>query len=238
MDTPHNNPDPAKAFSEKKTLQDAADTPTPPAADSQEMLSPELEAINDLLEDPTLIDERTTPEAKLVSISIPGYAIKSILGAGGMGTVYRAVQDSPQRLVALKVIRPGLASPNMLRRFSYESEALGRLQHECIGRIYDAGTTDDGSGAVPWFAMELIEDGLNIRDYVQQYRLTIRERLALFGRVCEGVHHGHQKGIIHRDLKPDNIIVTPEGVPKIIDFGVARSTDVDVGVSTDRTDAG
>ena len=239
MDEPHDNSNPDAAGSEDKTLQDGSSTPPPtPDDESLEMLSPKLEAINDLFNDPTLIDEQTTPEAKLVNISIPGYAIKGILGAGGMGTVYRAVQESPQRLVALKVIRPGLASPNVLRRFKYESEALGRLQHEYIGRIYDAGTTDDGGGAVPWFAMELIEDGLTIRDYVQQYQLTVEERLSLFQRVCEAVHHGHQKGVIHRDLKPDNILVTPEGVPKIIDFGVARSTDADVGVTGDRTDAG
>ena len=239
MDSPHNKFNPDEHGRDDKTLPDGAGTPPPPSDDlSHDMLAPQLEAINDLFNDPTLIDERTTPEAKLVNVTIPGYAIKSILGAGGMGTVYRAVQESPQRLVALKVIRPGLASPNVLRRFKYESEALGRLQHECIGRIYDAGTTDDGGGAVPWFAMELIEDGLSIRDYVQQYRLTVDERLTLFCRVCEAVHHGHQKGVIHRDLKPDNILVTPEGVPKIIDFGVARSTDADVGVTGDRTDAG
>jgi len=128
MDEPHDNSNPDAAGSEDKTLQDGSSTPPPtPDDESLEMLSPQLEAINDLFNDPTLIDEQTTPEAKLVNISIPGYAIKGILGAGGMGTVYRAVQDSPQRLVALKVIRPGLASPNVLRRFKYESEALGRL---------------------------------------------------------------------------------------------------------------
>jgi serine/threonine protein kinase len=214
--------------------------PAPPSADgdSKAMAHPDMDELNELVHQPTLIEEQTTPEAKLINFEIPGYSIKSILGVGGMGTVYRAIQHSPKRWVALKVIRPGLATPNVLRRFQYESEALARLQHECIAQIYDAGTTDDGNGAMPWFAMEMVPKAMPITEYASHHMLSTRNRMKLFMRVCDAVNHGHMKGIIHRDLKPDNILVTPEGVPKIIDFGVARSTNADVTVTTDQTDVG
>ncbi len=165
------------------------------------------------------------------------YTILRVLGEGGMGMVYIAEQERPRRTVALKVIRPGLLTPRMLRRFELESQVLGRLQHPGIAQVYDAGTADSGAGPQPYFAMELVE-GLPLNDYIAQNHLGVRARLELFIKVCEAVQHAHQKGVIHRDLKPSNILVTSEGQPKVLDFGVARATDADVQSATLQTDAG
>ncbi|MCH2137301.1 MAG: protein kinase, partial [Phycisphaerales bacterium] len=120
----------------------------------------------------------------------------------------------------------------------YEAQTLGRLRHDNIAQIYEAGTHDDGSGARPFFAMEYIAGAKPLTTYAADKKLGTRERLELFSKVCDAVQHGHQKGIIHRDLKPPNILVTSSGVPKIIDFGVARSTDSDLAVTTLQTDVG
>jgi tetratricopeptide (TPR) repeat protein/predicted Ser/Thr protein kinase len=159
-----------------------------------------------------------------------------LVGHGGMGAVYEAEQDSPHRVVALKVIRPGLASPDLVRRFELESQALGRLQHPGIAQIYEAGTADTGFGPQPYFAMEFVR-GQTLSEYAESHRLGTRERLELMARICEAVHHAHQRGIIHRDLKPGNIVVDETGQPKILDFGVARVTDPDVQ-ATRHTDVG
>ena len=125
-----------------------------------------------------------------------------------------------------------------LRRFEYESQILGRLRHHGIAQIYEAGTWDGGEGSVPWFAMEYIPNAKFLNQYAEAHHLSVHERLALFVKVCHAVHHGHQKGIIHRDLKPGNILVDPSGEPKVIDFGVARSTDSDIAVTTMQTSVG
>jgi hypothetical protein len=153
-----------------------------------------------------------------------------------MGAVYEAEQDQPRRTVALKVIKPGLASPELLRRFAQESQALGRLQHPGIAQIYEAGTADAGYGPQPYFAMEFIR-GETLRDYAQKHRLNTRRRLEIVAKICDAVHHAHQRGLIHRDLKPGNIIVDETGQPKILDFGVARVTDSDAQ-ATMQTDVG
>ena len=168
--------------------------------------------------------------------AIGHYRIVRLLGEGGMGTVYEAEQDRPRRRVALKVIRPGMASPELLRRFEQESQALGRLQHPGIAQIYEAGTADTGFGSQPYFAMEFIA-GQHLLYYAGARTLTVRERLELMARICEAVHHAHQRGLIHRDLKPSNILVDENGQPKILDFGVARVTDCDAH-ATRQTDVG
>jgi tetratricopeptide (TPR) repeat protein len=140
--------------------------------------------------------------------------------------------------VAVKVIRAGLTSRSALRRFEYESELLARLRHNGIAQIYEAGTHRDRDMTVPYFAMEYIVGARPITDYVVQEGLSARERLGLFAQVCEAVHHGHQKGIIHRDLKPSNLLVDSSGAVKVIDFGVARSTDTDLAVTAFHTEAG
>lgn len=165
------------------------------------------------------------------------YRIVRVIGEGGMGTVYEAEQDQPRRRVALKVIKPGLAGPELLRRFELEAQALGRLQHPGIAQIYEAGTADTPFGAQPYFAMEFIEGETTLLDYIKKNNLNTRARLKLVSLTCEAVHHAHQRGIIHRDLKPRNILVTDRGQPKILDFGVARVTDSDTQ-ATRQTDVG
>lgn len=170
------------------------------------------------------------------------YALVRKIGEGGMGTVYEATQEHPQRTVALKVIRAGLTSGQLLDRFRREANLLGRLKHAGIAHIYDAGVGDLhlSNGATieqPYFAMELV-DGPTIDEYVKQKALTEREKLGLLIRVCDAVQHAHERGVIHRDLKPGNILVEKNGQPKILDFGVSRATDADVQAVTMQTDVG
>jgi eukaryotic-like serine/threonine-protein kinase len=180
---------------------------------------------------------QSPPSAPQMSIGKVGrYKLTRLLGEGGMGSVYEAEQDQPRRTVALKVIKPGLANPEMLRRFAQESQALGRLQHPGIAQIYDAGTADTGYGPQPYFAMEYIQ-GTTLREYAETHHLNTRQRLEIVAKICDAVHHAHQRGLIHRDLKPGNILVDETGQPKILDFGVARVTDSDAQ-ATMQTDVG
>lgn len=175
--------------------------------------------------------ELPTPDDPRAVSTMPrrvgGYEIVERLAVGGMGAVYLARQENPRRTVALKVIRPGHATPELLRRFENEAQVLGLLRHPGIAQIYEAGTADAGHGPQPFFAMELVE-GVDLARYAREQRLDTRERLELMARVCDAVAHAHQKGVIHRDLKPSNILVDVEGRPKILDFGVARATDSDL----------
>jgi tetratricopeptide (TPR) repeat protein len=169
------------------------------------------------------------PAAEQPSItpsSIGRYRILSLIGEGGMGVVYEAEQDQPRRTVAVKLMRSGFAKTELLRRFEQEAEALGRLQHPGIAHIYEAGAISTGLGPQPYFAMELIR-GTPLVEYVTGRQLSTPQRLELLVKICEAVHHAHQRGIIHRDLKPGNILVDHSGQPKILDFGVARATDYD-----------
>jgi non-specific serine/threonine protein kinase/serine/threonine-protein kinase len=152
-----------------------------------------------------------------------GYRILRLIGEGGMGAVYEAEQIKPRRTVALKVIKPALASEGNLRRFELESQALARLQHPGIAQIYEAGSTDAGFGPQPYFAMEFIR-GVSLARYAEEHTLPLAHCLELVARICDAIHHAHQRGIIHRDLKPGNILVDESGQPKILDFGVARFT--------------
>jgi len=179
-----------------------------------------------------------TPAASAFPARIGRYAIRGVLGEGGMGTVYEAEQDQPRRVVALKVIRAGHLSPQLLRRFEHESLVLGRLQHPGIAHVYEAGTIEDARGQpVPFFAMELIR-GVSLTTYAARNKLGTRARLELIARICDAAYHAHQKGVIHRDLKPGNILVDESGQPKILDFGVARAIDSDVQQATLHTDIG
>ncbi|MEM8713708.1 MAG: serine/threonine-protein kinase, partial [Planctomycetota bacterium] len=146
-------------------------------------------------------------------------------------------QAAPERVVALKVTRPGYASPELLRRFLREVEVLGQLDHAGIARIHEAGTWTSEMGPRPYFAMELI-DGLPLTQFAQERGLRTRERLTLMSKVCDAVHHAHEAGIMHRDLKPANILVTKAGQPKILDFGVARPTEREPSGVTQMTMAG
>src|SRR5216110_3249760 len=152
------------------------------------------------------------------------YRIIQPLGEGGMGTVYLADQRDPiRRLVALKVVKLGMDTRQVLARFNNERQALAMMDHPNIAQIFDAGATAKGR---PYFVMEYIE-GAPITQYCDRKRTTTRERLALFLAVCRAVQHAHQKGVIHRDLKPSNVLVMEQDgapVPKVIDFGIAKAT--------------
>ncbi len=165
---------------------------------------------------------------------VGAYRIIKKLGDGGMGVVYEAQQDNPARRVALKLIRPGLLSSTLLRRFEFESQLLGRLKHPGVAQIYEAGTTESGE---PFFALELVE-GRPLLDHAREFSLSTPNRLALFSAICDAVHHAHQKGVVHRDLKPATILVTPEGLPKVLDFGVARMIASEVESVTMNTSPG
>ena len=154
---------------------------------------------------------------------IGGYDIVRQIGQGGMGIVYEAMQHSPRRSVAIKLLHPIHATADRMRRFRRETELLGRLQHPGIAQIFEASTYDIGRGAQPFFAMELV-DGVDIGTHCEQHRLDHRARIQLLADVADAVQYAHDRGVIHRDLKPDNVLVNERGQPRILDFGVARTT--------------
>ena len=162
------------------------------------------------------------------------FAIVRRLGEGGMGAVFLAEQDRPRRTVALKIMRFGLASPDVVRRFEFEQEVLARLQHPGIAQIFEAATDDHGQ---PFFVMEYVE-GERLTHHARCANLAVNAKLDLVARVCDAVQHAHQRGVIHRDLKPSNILVNESGQPKILDFGVARAIGPETANATMRTNAG
>ena len=166
---------------------------------------------------------------------IGSYNIAEVLGEGAMGTVYVAHQQEPvQRTVALKVLKATDDPADILDRYETERQALAIMDHPSIARVFDAGITEDGH---PFVVMEHVP-GSSILRFADEHRLTIRQRLALFAKVCHAIQHAHQKGVIHRDLKPEHILVSlvdGEPLPKIIDFGIATAVDRDVFVRSRST---
>ena len=175
------------------------------------------------------------------SLAVPGekagdrigrYKLLQQIGEGGCGVVYMAEQEEPvRRRVALKVIKLGMDTKQVIARFEAERQALAMMDHANIAKVLDAGTTESGR---PYFVMELVR-GIKITEFCDEHNLSTKERLELFTQVCHAVQHAHQKGIIHRDLKPSNILVaSDDGVPvsKVIDFGIAKATQ---GRLTDQT---
>ena len=160
------------------------------------------------------------------------YKMLEKVGEGGCGVVYVAEQTEPvRRRVALKVIKLGMDTKQVVARFEAERQALAMMDHPNIAKVLDAGATEPGR---PYFVMELVR-GIRITDYCDQNNLSTKERLDLFIKVCQAIQHAHQKGIIHRDIKPSNILVTLHDgvpVPKVIDFGIAKATE---GRLTDNT---
>jgi tetratricopeptide (TPR) repeat protein len=159
------------------------------------------------------------------------------LGVGGMGEVWLAEQDHPRRQIALKLIRSGLGSDEMVRRFQREATLAGRAEHPSIARVYEAGHVATEHGPVPYLAMEYVV-GQGLREYLRERAPSMRERLALLAVIAEAVHHAHVRGVIHRDLKPQNILVGPDGAPKVLDFGVARALEDSTPGATRMTMAG
>jgi WD40 repeat protein/serine/threonine protein kinase len=163
------------------------------------------------------------PITECAGTVIGPYKLMEQIGEGGFGLVFVAEQQQPvRRRVALKIIKPGMDTRDVIARFEAERQALALMDHTNIARVFDAGTTNSGR---PYFVMELVK-GIPIVEYCDQQQLTARERLELFVSVCQAVQHAHGKGVIHRDLKPSNILVAPhDGVPvvKVIDFGVAKA---------------
>ncbi|MGH7969074.1 MAG: serine/threonine-protein kinase, partial [Limisphaerales bacterium] len=180
------------------------DAPTAQAASKLEFADPPDEAIGQML---------------------GRYKLLERVGEGGCGVVYVAEQTQPvRRRVALKVIKLGMDTKQVVARFEAERQALAMMDHPNIAKVLDAGSTDQGR---PYFVMELVR-GIRITDYCDQNNLPTKERLDLFIKVCQAIQHAHQKGIIHRDIKPSNILVTLHDgapVPKVIDFGIAKATE-------------
>ena len=176
-------------------------------------------------------DGQTSEDTTELSITQTGtptqfigkYRVLSLLGEGGMGTVYLGLQETPiARQVAIKVIKRGMDSREVLARFGAERQTLALMDHPCVAQIYDADITADGR---PYFIMEYVQ-GVPITDYCDRNVLGCKDRLILFQQVCSAVHHAHQRGVIHRDIKPTNVLVTLKDgkpTPKIIDFGVAKA---------------
>ncbi|MCB9890405.1 MAG: protein kinase [Planctomycetes bacterium] len=160
------------------------------------------------------------------------YHVRERIGSGGMGDVFLAEQLEPlQRLVAVKIIKLGMDTREVIARFDAERQALALMDHPNIARVYEAGSTDEGR---PYFAMEYIR-GCPITEFCEREHLDLDGRLDLFLAVCDGVQHAHQRGVIHRDLKPSNILVAiddDQPVAKVIDFGIAKATDVRLGPNT------
>ena len=173
----------------------------------------------------TLAPGNTDPLAGTrLTENVGPYRLLHQVGEGGMGEVWLAEQTKPvRRQVALKVIKAGMDTAEVVLRFDAERQALAMMAHPAIARVFDAGATPNGR---PYFVMEYVR-GEPITTYCERHKLSVADRLALFMQVCEGVQHAHQKGIIHRDLKPSNVLITLQDqkpVPKIIDFGVAKAT--------------
>ena len=151
------------------------------------------------------------------------YKLLEKIGEGGMAIVYKAQQEKPvSRIVALKIIKPGMDTRQVLRRFNLERQALAVMNHPNIAKVFDAGATETGR---PYFVMEYIK-GVSITKHCDKEKLSIDDRLRLFVQICEAIQHAHQKGIIHRDVKPSNILVSLKGedaMPKVIDFGIAKA---------------
>ncbi|NNF44873.1 MAG: protein kinase [Phycisphaerales bacterium] len=170
--------------------------------------------------------------------TIGEYDVQRVLGAGGMATVYAALQRQPRRTVAIKVMRSAANAKSAMHRFKREIEILGRLRHPYIAQVYDAGIHVDDTGSVPYFVMEYVPGAKTIIEYATARELSLRDRVKLFIKVCAAVENGHLNKIIHRDLKPGNILIDENADPKVIDFGVARATEFDLTSSTMHTEEG
>jgi serine/threonine protein kinase/tetratricopeptide (TPR) repeat protein len=203
----------------------------------ESLLASHKEAGSEFLNTPALPtapgDVEADPQHSLLGRRLGAYQIVEVIGIGGMGKVYRAFRadDQYRKQVALKVVRGGQDSGFVISRFKNERQILASLDHPNIARLLDGGTTEEG---VPYFVKELIE-GKAIDRYCHEHNLATAERLKLFLQVCSAVQLAHQRLIVHRDLKPGNILVTPDGVPRLLDFGIAKLLDPAMGEGSEPT---
>jgi serine/threonine protein kinase len=210
---------------DRNAYLDSACANDPILRDAVDALLQEHESAQSLLDSPNVVlPTLDQPITEKPGAQVGPYKLLQQLGEGGMGVVYVAEQKKPvKRRVALKIIKPGMDTRQVIARFEAERQALAMMDHPNIAKVLDAGQTDSGR---PYFVMELV-NGLPVTNYCDEQHLTPKERLDLFVPICQAVQHAHQKGIIHRDLKPSNILVAMydnKAVPKIIDFGVAKTT--------------
>ena len=191
------------------------------------------EEAGEFLESPTAAHVSPGAATAPLPSRVGPYRVLRELGAGGMGTVYLAEQAGPDylRQVAVKVIRRGFSTSAFVRRFETERRILAGLSHPNIAALFDGGTTEDG---LPYFAMEYVA-GTPLNEYVDAKKLTVAQRCELFRTICTAVQHAHQSLVVHRDLKPGNIFVTAEGVPKLLDFGLAKVLEEGADAASDQT---
>ena len=183
--------------------------------------------------DESFLDPARVPALDMAAVDGPlqpgtvlgGFLVLRAIGSGGMGVVYAAQQDAPRRTVAIKVLRRGFRHPELLKRFAREADVLGRLQHPGIAQVL---AFHHGDRRIPaHLVMELVA-GPSITEYVQAHSIGVNGRLELLIAVCDAVQHAHDRGIVHRDLKPANVLVSDDGRPKVLDFGIARVTGFDL----------
>jgi serine/threonine protein kinase len=189
----------------------------------ESLIASHEQASTDFLRQPFSQSAPKVEERDLIGRRLGPYQILRRIGSGGMGEVYRAVRadDQYRKEVAVKVVQAGPASGLILNRFRNERQILATLEHPNICRLLDGGNTQEG---LPYFVMELIE-GEPIDEYCEKQNLLTQDRLSLFLQICSAVQYAHQRLIIHRDIKPINILVSKDGVPKLLDFGIAKILD-------------
>ena len=217
----------ALAKDERATYLDSACSDDPHMREEVEAMLAAESQVGTFLESPAIpppSENRRAADNRDPEVIGP-YRLQKRLGAGGMGVVYLAEQMEPvRRQVALKLIKIGMDTEQIVARFELERQALAMMEHPGIAHVLDAGATEDGR---PYFVMEVVR-GTPITDFCDKKGLSLNQRLALFARVCDALNHAHQKGIIHRDIKPSNVLVESRGgevTPKIIDFGIAKATN-------------
>ncbi len=203
-----------------KFLDDACAGDSSLRAEVESLLASHEQATGFLEKPATEMLSLSSPDELLEGRWVGPYRLQQEIGRGGMGVVYLAERDDRQyeKQVAIKLVKRGMDTDDILRRFRHERQTLATLDHPNIARLLDGGVTEDG---LPYFVMEYIE-GLPIDDYCDQHKLNTSARLQLFRSVCSAVHYAHQNLIVHRDLKPGNILATADGTPKLLDFGIAK----------------
>ena len=213
--------------SRRLAFLDSACSDDPTLRREVERLVEAHEEAGSFLESPILVaDLPPDGEASLTGQHIGPYRVERELGRGGMGTVYLAVRDDEQynKQVAIKVIKRGMDTDSVIQRFRRERQILASLDHPNIARLLDGGVTAD---RLPYFVMEYIE-GQSITEYADAHKLSTIDRLKLFRTVCAAIQFAHQNLVIHRDIKPGNILVTKDGTPKLLDFGIAKLLDAEL----------